>query len=244
MMPKVNIVEVFSSIQGEGLCVGYRQIFVRLGGCNLACDFCDTPFSRKFVEAGQIEITPGKRDFKTIKNPISVEELAGYINNLLVLPHHSISFTGGEPLCQFAVIKELVPLINGCIFLETNGTLSGELAEVLPYIDIISMDIKLPSICGQELWKKHEEFLRLANTCTVFVKIVITDRTTTAEFQQAIEIIAGVDERIPVIIQPVTPTQHCKSVTPEETLAFQEQALTLLTDVRVIPQTHKFINQL
>lgn len=243
-MPKLNIVEVFSSIQGEGLCVGYRQVFVRLGGCNLTCDFCDTPISRKFVEDGQIEITPGKRDFKTIKNPISVEELAGYVNNLLVLPHHSISFTGGEPLCQFEVIKALVPLVNGLIFLETNGTLSAELAEVLPYIDIISMDIKLPSVCGQELWRKHEEFLRLANTRTVFVKIVVTDKTTAAEFQQALHVIAGVDEHIPLIIQPVTPIHNCKSVTPEETLAFQEQALTLLTDVRVIPQTHKFMNQL
>ena len=38
-----RVVEVFSSIQGEGVCLGHRQIFVRLGGCNLHCDYCDEP---------------------------------------------------------------------------------------------------------------------------------------------------------------------------------------------------------
>lgn len=244
MNPKINIVEVFSSIQGEGPCVGYRQVFVRLSGCNLTCAFCDTPDSRKFGEVGQIELTPGKRDFKTIQNPISASELAEYVNQLLVLPHHSVSFTGGEPLCQVEAIRALAPLINGTIFLETNGTLVAELAEVLPHLDIVSMDIKLPSACGQELWQEHEEFLRLVNTATVFVKLVVTADTSDAEFKQAMELIAKVSPTIPLIIQPVTPIHDCKGVTPEQVLAWQEQALTFLTDVRVIPQTHKFMGQL
>ncbi len=244
MNPNINIVEVFSSIQGEGPCVGYRQVFVRLGGCNLACAFCDTPDSRKFGETGEIEITPGKRDFKTIQNPISALELAEYVNHLLVLPHHSVSFTGGEPLCQVEAIKTLAPLIHGSIFLETNGTLVTELSEVLPYLDMVSMDIKLPSSCGQELWQEHEDFLRLANTRTVFVKLVVTAETSDGEFKQAMELISKVSPAIPLIIQPVTPIHNCKGVTPEKVLEWQEQALTFLTDVRVIPQTHKFMGQL
>ncbi|WP_378952222.1 7-carboxy-7-deazaguanine synthase QueE [Pelosinus sp. sgz500959] len=240
----VNVVEVFSSIQGEGQYVGYRQIFVRLVGCNLECEFCDTPDSRQGMASGQIEITPGKRDFKIISNPIPISQLAAYINQLLILPHHSVSLTGGEPLCQTQAIEELAPLIHGMIHLETNGTLPTELAKVLPYIDMISMDIKLPSTSGQELWQKHEEFLRLANTRRVFVKIVVTNKTSTEEFQQAIELIATVNPEIPLIIQPVTPINHCGGVSPDQVLVWQEQALTLLTDVRVIPQTHKFMGQL
>ena len=38
--------EVFSSIQGEGLYVGDRHLFVRFAGCNLNCQYCDTPDSR------------------------------------------------------------------------------------------------------------------------------------------------------------------------------------------------------
>lgn len=243
-MKTINVVEVFSSIQGEGQCVGYRQVFVRLVGCNLGCAFCDTPESREFIAGAQVEETPGKRDFKVLSNPLSIHELANAINKLLILPHHSISLTGGEPLCQGEAIVELAPLIKGTIYLETNGTLPVELARVLPYIDVISMDIKLPSITGQELWSEHEEFLRLANTRSVFVKVVVTDKTTQDEFYKAIQLIASVNSAIPFIIQPVTPINDCGRVSPDQVLAWQEQALKYLTDVRVIPQTHKFMGQL
>ncbi|MEM4195978.1 MAG: 7-carboxy-7-deazaguanine synthase QueE, partial [Methanothermobacter sp.] len=43
---KAPIMEVFSSIQGEGLLLGKRQIFIRFAGCNLNCSYCDTPESR------------------------------------------------------------------------------------------------------------------------------------------------------------------------------------------------------
>jgi len=244
MTQAINVVEVFSSIQGEGQCVGYRQVFVRLAGCNLECAFCDTPDSRKIVARGHIEMTAGKRDFQIISNPISVDELSRYVNNLLILPHHSVSLTGGEPLCQAGAIAKLAPLINGRIYLETNGTLSSELSMVLPHIDMISMDIKLPSVTRQNLWQQHGEFLSLANTRSVFVKVVVTNKTSTEEFQQAIDLIKAVNHDIPLIIQPVTPIRDCEGVTPEMVLIWQEQALKKLHDVRVIPQTHKFMGQL
>ena len=43
---KTSINEVFSSIQGEGILLGRRQIFVRFSGCNLDCNYCDTSKSR------------------------------------------------------------------------------------------------------------------------------------------------------------------------------------------------------
>jgi 7-carboxy-7-deazaguanine synthase len=244
MSHKVNVVEVFSSIQGEGQFVGYRQVFVRLAGCNLECDFCDTPSSRKIETIGHIEITAGKRDFKTIDNPISTDELSMFINNLLVVPHHSVSFTGGEPLCQVNALVEILPLIKGCVYLETNGTLSDDLELVLPYIDIVSMDIKLPSIIGHEMWQQHEAFLRLAYTRKVFVKLVVSANTNKIEFRKALELIAVVGKDIPLIIQPVTPIRDCESATPDQILQWQEEALTLLSNVRVIPQTHKIMGQL
>lgn len=244
MSQNLTIVEVFSSIQGEGQFVGYRQVFVRLAGCNLKCAFCDTPSSRKKASIAQIEKTAGKRDFQTVSNPISIPDVADYINNLLMIPHHSVSFTGGEPLCQAVAIREIIPQIKGRIYLETNGTLSEELELVLPYVDIISMDIKLPSIIEQDMWQQHRKFLCLANTRRVFVKIVITDKTNDDEFKQAIDLIAAVDKTIPLIIQPVTPIRNCKGVDPDMVLLWQEKALAVLSDVRVIPQTHKFIGQL
>ena len=87
---KAPIIEVFSSIQGEGLYIGKRQIFVRFAGCNLNCKYCDTSNS-KMVFSGK---------------EMSVTELHDKINNLITPDFHSISFTGGAPLLQADFIKK------------------------------------------------------------------------------------------------------------------------------------------
>lgn len=240
----LNLVEIFSSIQGEGLYVGTRQVFVRFAGCNLTCTYCDTPASRQLSTHALVERTPGERDFIQIVNPVSIDYLAQMINSLLTIRHHSISLTGGEPLCQAKLIAELAPKLKAPIYLETNGTMFEHLATVLPYIDIISMDIKLPGTSGKHYWQEHHEFLRLATAKDVFVKIVIAAQNTKEELCQAFALVAGIDDTIPVILQPVTPVNGCEAISPDNMLAHQAQALTLLKNVRVIPQTHKLMGQL
>jgi len=240
-MESLNLVEVFSSVQGEGKYVGCRQIFVRLAGCNLACDFCDTASSRLITETAQVELSADTRGVIIVANPVAVTDLSGWINGLLKSPHHSVSFTGGEPLCQAEALAKLLPTIDGQIFLETNGTLPDKLVMILPYIDIISMDIKLPSATGQEVWKEHREFLELASSLDTFVKIVLTDRTDEVEFQRAIELVASVDRNIPVILQPVSPMGVAAAIGAAKLVKFQAAALEALKDVRIIPQTHKVI---
>jgi len=239
-----NIVEIFSSIQGEGLYVGTRQVFVRFSGCNLSCAYCDTPDAHYPCQYALVERNPGKREFDKIANNITVEQLAQMINFLLSFRHHSVSLTGGEPLSQAQAIVTLAPKLHGRIYLETNGTMVDELLKVLPYIHIISMDIKLPSIAGKTYWQEHGEFLRIAATKEVFVKLVITDKTNSDEFTRAIDLIASVNTDIPLILQPVTPRNTCKAIDPDAMLTYQAQALESLKHVRVIPQTHKFMGQL
>ncbi|SMC55698.1 7-carboxy-7-deazaguanine synthase QueE [Sporomusa malonica] len=239
-----NIVEIFSSIQGEGLYVGTRQIFVRFAGCNLSCAYCDTPDSRNLCKFALVERTPGKQDFEKIPNPLPIDHLAQMINSLLTVKHHSISLTGGEPLGQADSIVKLAPKLHAPIYLETNGTMFDKLAQVLPHIHIISMDIKLPSAAGKAYWQEHDKFLRLASTKELFVKLVITKQTNSDEFKQAVDLIASANTSIPLILQPVTPCNGCETVTPATMLAYQEQALEILENVRVIPQTHKFMGQL
>ncbi|QDR80641.1 7-carboxy-7-deazaguanine synthase QueE [Sporomusa termitida] len=241
-----NIIELFSSIQGEGLYVGTRQIFVRFAGCNLACDYCDTPASRTLCGHALVETVPGQRIFEKITNPVPIADLARRINSFLTVRHHSISLTGGEPLGQAESIIRLAPQLNSPIYLETNGTLVEKLALVLPYIHIISMDLKLPSVTGNSYWQQHYEFLRLATAKDkeVFVKLVITGQTGEHEFKQAIDLVAAVRTSIPFILQPVTPCNASTAVTPDIMLAYQAEALKQLENVRVIPQTHKFMGQL
>ncbi|MPN44260.1 7-carboxy-7-deazaguanine synthase [bioreactor metagenome] len=135
-------------------------------------------------------------------------------------------------------------MFPGVKYLETNGTLPGELEKVLPHVDIISMDIKLPSVVGNSYWEEHRQFLRIAKHKEIFVKIVISGETSWAEFATAIQLIADVDKNITVILQPVTPINGCINVDPDRIIFLQDEALSLLNDVRVIPQTHKYIGQL
>ncbi|MDD4601940.1 MAG: 7-carboxy-7-deazaguanine synthase QueE, partial [Negativicutes bacterium] len=104
--------------------------------------------------------------------------------------------------------------------------------------------IKLPSVAGTNYWAEHRDFLRLASEREMFVKIVISGETTDCEFNTAIQLIADVDRGTTVILQPVTPINGCASVAPARVLLLQNEALNLLNDVRVIPQTHKYIGLL
>src|SRR5437588_2184394 len=102
---RARLVEVFSSIQGEGILVGHRQVFVRTFGCNLRCTYCDSPETLK--ESGspshcRVETEPGSWTFRQAANPIAADDLTRIVRGYLSEPHHSLSITGGEPLLHAA----------------------------------------------------------------------------------------------------------------------------------------------
>lgn len=182
--------------------------------------------------------------FKDVKNPLDAVQAIDVINKICAeVPTHSISFTGGEPLLHWQFVRDVAEAVKASdvkIFLETNGTLPDALANVLNVVDIISMDIKLE----QNLLSVHEKFLRLAKVKDTYVKLVVTDETTLEEFLSAVEMVAGIDENILLVLQPVTPVGNVKAVLAEKILSLQAAALSKLKNVRVIPQTHKLISVL
>ena len=235
--------EVFSSIQGEGLLVGLRQIFVRFSGCSLTCNYCDTPESR--VQSSEFIVGAHAGAPKTFPNPVSPEKLTEIINSFQTHQnlHHSISLTGGEPLEQVSFLKEWLPEIrkssNLKIYLETNGLLPAHLSEVIDLVDIIGMDIKLPSVAGvKPFWDLHRDFLKMASKREVFVKVVVDSMVAEDELMLAAELVHSVDVNIPFIIQPRTPID----MDAGSLLRLQEIVTRALLDVRVIPQVHKFLN--
>jgi len=243
----VKISEIFSSTQGEGLYAGCRQVFLRLAGCNLQCAYCDTP-PPAAPERCRVERTPGQRDFALYENPLSEETTFRIVRSFDLSLHHSVSLTGGEPLLHPDLIRRLVPLLQGTrrgIYLETNGTLPEQLAQVIDLVDIIAMDIKLPSVTGlSSRWEEHRRFLGVACEKEVFVKIVVGSETTDGEMEKAARLIQTAGAGIPLVIQPVTKAGGRIGVSPERLLIFQRIALEKLVDVRVIPQTHKATGQL
>ncbi len=244
-MFKTFISEIFSSVQGEGPYIGFRQVFVRFCGCNLACRFCDT---NKKKDICRVEVKPGKRVFEEWSNPMDISDVSNNIKRLIrATDPHSISFTGGEPLLHVEFINSLLSSIKKLgkkVYLETNGTLPEQLSILIDEIDIISMDIKLPSVTRDiPMWDKHYKFLEIANSKEVFVKVVVDDNVVDNEYKQALELIEAIDSGIPLIIQPLTGEGKCL-LSPDKGLQLQAMGQRLLKEVRIIPQAHVMMAQL
>jgi 7-carboxy-7-deazaguanine synthase len=219
---KAKIAEVFDSAQGEGLYLGEKQIFVRFYGCNLNCSFCDTKLDR-FMEYEPQEL------FKEIK--------------LYRGKYHSISFTGGEPLLCKDFLKEILKLTakhGHRHYLETNGTLAAELEELIEYVDIVAMDLKLPSSSGMHgLWGKHKDFLKVARRKEVFLKAVICLETVEDDLMQALELIKQVSPGSILVLQPNSYEQH--EFLREKLSKFKQACAQEKVTACVIPQMHKII---
>ncbi len=109
----IKVQEIFSTIQGEGPNAGVPAVFIRLGGCNLACDFCDTQFE-SFSEQSLEKII---EKIKTLS-----------LNSKNKRTYHLVVITGGEPLRQ--PIEKLCKTLLENKFqvqIETNGTLFRDL---------------------------------------------------------------------------------------------------------------------
>lgn len=116
-MEYANIHSLFSSIQGEGLFVGYPQIFIRFSGCNLRCRYCDTPEALRPQPSARIEQTPFSGQFKSVRNPVDIDYLTTQIRRLVKhFPYfHSVSVTGGEPLLQSEFLAKWLPRIKSIL---------------------------------------------------------------------------------------------------------------------------------
>lgn len=253
--PTARLIEVFSAIQGEGLQVGTRQLFIRFALCDLRCSFCDSAHTWIVPELCRVEQTPGERKFKTHANPVSDREMLKWVERLNQPGlHDSISLTGGEPLLHAPFLAEFLPQLRQLtqlpVYLESGGHRPQELAMVLPYLDSVGMDIKLPSVSGEDRWGSHAEFLLLCHESPleVFVKLIIDGNTNPTELELSAQLVADVDPKIPVFLQPVTPLASSEysvgSPLPEQVLAWQSLMKRTLKQVRVVPQTHKMIDQL
>lgn len=116
---KLDVQEIFSTFQGEGVFTGFPAVFIRLGGCNLVCKFCDTEFdSHQELSVQDI-----------IKKTLALADVNGKrIYNLAVI-------TGGEPLRQNIIpLCQMLLANNFEVQIETNGTLFQNLPE---QVDII-----------------------------------------------------------------------------------------------------------
>lgn len=248
-----TLVEIFASAQGEGPEVGRATVFVRFGGCDLRCRWCDSPGTWRPTARCRIEASAGSGVFHERDNPISIDEIVSLVDGLDARPSTWISLTGGEPLLQPQAAAALVRALAARgrrVYLETHGLHAEALAACVELVDLVSMDWKLasdvvygPGIAprpGLDFHDAHAAFLRVAlRARRVYVKVVVTPSTRDEELDRMLERIAGISRDVPLVIQPVTPKGGvAERPSAEQCLAWLARAEARLTDVRVIPQTH------
>ncbi|HMA76654.1 MAG TPA: 7-carboxy-7-deazaguanine synthase QueE [Candidatus Krumholzibacteriaceae bacterium] len=244
------ISEIFRSIQGEGEYVGVMQVFMRMAGCSRHCAYCDTQNDLEensaccFYEAGGTS---------RLSNPILPETAFSLVSRLLAdsANVHSLSITGGEPLEQPAFLTEFLEIFRTGslpVYLETNGLELSSIRTVKRFIDIIALDIKLPSLCGGgDFFPIYSEVLREISAKKFFCKVVVSSSVDLNEFKESVLLVSRFDRSIPFIIQPATlltdngGSDMRLDVDPDLMIKFYDDASKYLDNVKLIPQCHRLL---
>jgi 7-carboxy-7-deazaguanine synthase len=173
---RLKITEIFYSLQGEADTVGFPTVFVRLTGCPLRCQFCDTAYA---FHGGEWR---------------SLDEVLARVGEYS--PRY-VCVTGGEPLAQ----KNCLPLLtslcdaNYRVSLETSGAMP--LADVDPRV-VRVVDVKTPG-SGEERRNRYDDLALLRPEEQI--KFVICDR---ADYEWAREKLAHLElaKRCQVLFSP------------------------------------------
>ena len=171
----LNITEIFYSLQGEAKEVGIPTVFVRLTGCPLRCNYCDTAYAFKG------------------NNPLSIQHI---LDEIAQYKTQYVCVTGGEPMAQSNCLKLLDALIENDykVSMETSGSI--DIAPVNSKVSIV-MDIKTPS-STEEHQNRYENLLILKNKDQL--KFVIASRS---DFDWCTKILENHEVESEVLFSPV-----------------------------------------
>lgn len=239
----MNVIEVFKSIQGEGLYMGVPTTFVRMGGCNLNCSWCDTKYSwddTKFIEYGVQEL---------------VDEIINCTGTCNI-----ICLTGGEPLVQQDELGQVAAIlsIGGYkVHIETNGTIKPN-SMMANNVNFWSVSPKLEYIASDEF---TDEFMSVYLHGTMMLKFVVGARSDVVKVMKFLTPLEkttykGSHIPYPIVIQPerYAATQSIRKLPDGEVISIDIEKTTYLhhmVDVvewcqeelihcnwRVLPQLH------
>lgn len=220
--PKLPMVEVFQTVEGEGTKAGYPTTFVRVFNCNLRCTWCDTPYS--YAPA----------------TPEYLATLSEIVEQVKQFPNKYICLTGGEPLMhgrKSLLLLQALAEIDGVedIHIETNGAIHlgpfQNLREKHPLVGKKArfiLDYKLPA-SGENEKMILENFDLLHETDEI--KFVIGNRD---DFQMAVDVVKRYVKKGIPLFSPVWETMP-----PHQLVSLMLEHG--LTHVKLNLQMHKVI---
>ena len=230
-MARLKLTEIFHSLQGEADSVGIPTVFVRLTGCPLRCQYCDTAYAFHGGEWWEIEAILARVAELSAKSPPGTSPLLAGDVTAAAAPVPRLQYvcvTGGEPLAQ----KNCIPLLRQLcdagyrVSLETSGAMSLE--DIDPRV-VRVVDVKTPA-SGEESRNRYDELGRLQSRD--LVKFVICGRAD-YEWSRAKLREMALDTRCTVLFSP-----------SHEELPARELADWILDDrlpVRFQIQLHKYL---
>ena len=234
---RARVSEIFTSIEGEGIFVGKKTLFIRLSGCHLKCRWCDTKYALPLDSGTDYQIDE-------IKDLI-IKELQPFT--------YKVNFTGGEPLLQTEAVIELADFIkkqtNLKTYIESSCFDSELFSKVLPYIDICKIEFKTDdsNVVEDEeydnLLLNEIKCLQLAveSNKATYIKIVVTNSTNLESFKNLVYNISKKIKPSDILGFIIQPSFGIDQPTVNKLLDTYDIVQPMFPEVRIIPQLHKEI---
>lgn len=144
----VSVMEIFHSIQGEGLQIGSSAIFVRFGGCDSRCTKCDTMYA---VDPEQVNMNARRMTIQNI-----LEEITNLVKETGI---NTVILTGGNPAIQpLGELVEDLRHLNIYVAIETQGTFW---TDWIFYCNEIVISPKGPGMGNQFKPEEFDKFLTM-----------------------------------------------------------------------------------
>ena len=235
---RIRVSEIFTSIEGEGVFVGTKTLFIRFSGCHLKCRWCDTKYALPLDSGIDYQL----------------DEIKDLILKQLQPFTYKVNFTGGEPLLQVDAVIQLADFIKKQTDLKTyveSSCFDSELfSKILPYIDICKVEFKTEDSNVVEdaadydnLLENELRCLELAvrNNKTTYIKIVVTNSTNLDSFKNLVGYISKKIKPSDIIAFIIQPSHGLDQPTVNKLLDTYDIAQPVFPEVRIIPQLHKEI---
>ncbi|MEM3084513.1 MAG: 7-carboxy-7-deazaguanine synthase QueE [Nitrososphaerales archaeon] len=230
----MNLSEIFTSVEGEGIYFGTKTLFVRVAGCFMKCFWCDTPYALAMKDGKEYEVS----------------DVIKMIDENLMPNTYKVNFTGGEPLVQYKAVYEMAKHVKDRglrTYLESACYDVERFEELLPYIDICKVEFKLSD--SEVVDDKHYNQLlenelkcleaAVRNKKATYIKVVVSSLSEKKEFEELTKMIFNITKPESIEGFIIQPAYGACEPSLDKLFQFYDIVYPYYEQVRIVPQLQK-----